>query len=69
MIVATHILGRDFTCARCSMDFKGLEISTEHYVKMKRGDRLGVISGLRFTTPSAYLITQHEYDSNKVCAP
>lgn len=70
MTIETHIFnGPDFLCARCGTDMTGLEINTADYVKMKRGDRIGVINGLRFTPDSAYLIQQPEFDSNKFCAP
>lgn len=36
--------------------------------KMKRGDRVGLISGLRFSEPKAYPI-RSDHDSNKFCLP
>lgn len=69
MTVETHVLDHNFLCARCGTDMTGLEVNTADYVKMKRGDRIGIISGLQFTVDSAYLIQKPEFDSNKFCIP
>lgn len=64
LIVETHIIARDSTCSRCKLDLGQL-------VKFNSrvGDRIGVISGLRYSKPSAYRITKPNYDSNLLCTP
>lgn len=69
MTITTHVIDRDFSCAHCGMDLTGLRIATADYEKMKRGDRIGVITGLRHALDSAYLIQRPEFDTNKFCAP
>lgn len=68
MTIETHVLDRDCVCARCSLDLKPImDFAPEDYTKMKRGDRIGVISGLSIG-PQAYLI-KSDHDSNKLCIP
>jgi len=69
MTVVSHILDHNWLCARCGADMTGLQIPTVDYHKVKRGDRIGVISGLKFAPDSAYLIAQTEFDSNQFCIP
>lgn len=69
MKVETHIL-KGCACARCGIDLaKPASVGNVSLARIRRGDRIGVISGLQFTPDSAYRITKPDFDSNKLCAP
>lgn len=70
MLVVTHVLDHNCLCARCGADLTGpLAVGHVNVSLMKRGDRVGLITGLRFTPDSAYRITIPEFDSNQFCIP
>lgn len=70
MKVESHIVDKDYKCSRCGLDFRQMPALTpQDFSEIVVGNRIGVISGLRFSEPSIYLIRKPENDSNKLCAP
>lgn len=64
--VETHIIGHENKCARCGGDLRKVMIPITT-PKLRRGDRIGVISGLSFLDDSGYVITNPDTDSNQLC--
>lgn len=64
MTVMSHIYNTDRTCARCGTDLSDVLPGNR---RVKKGDRIGVISGLKFSKNSGYLIRKVEFDSNEMC--
>jgi hypothetical protein len=67
MMVESHILDVSGLCSRCGLRLQGLPLHIGF--PFKTGDRFGIITGLKFSPNSAYLVQRPEFDSNALCAP
>lgn len=66
MKIETHIVGRDLRyCERCDLDFLTVNLPLAGFFV---GDHVGVITEMKWSEPSAYLIKKPEHDSNQLCA-
>ena len=66
MKIETHIVGFELRyCERCNLDFLTVNLPLSGFMV---GDHVGVITELKWSEPSAYLIKKPELDSNQLCA-
>lgn len=62
-----HVMQGELVCARCGVEIPQVQNYGEDRLKVSEGDRIGLISGLKFTEDAAYLIQKPEHDSNPMC--
>lgn len=68
MKIESHIVSENGNCARCGTVFPPIHYDVEpERMPIKPGDRIGLINGLKFSDPSAYLIKKVYFDSNRLC--
>jgi hypothetical protein len=66
--ITTHEIQKDRTCVRCRVLIPTI-FRDEVGIDVRVGDHIGIITGLRHSEPSAYLIERRDYDSNLPCQP
>jgi hypothetical protein len=67
MKIVSHLLDINGNCSRCALRLNGLPLHA--IVPAEIGDRIGVISDLKTSENSAYIILKPEHDSNQLCIP
>jgi len=67
MKIETHIIANNGDCARCGVSLPDPQREGNR-VPLFVGDRVGLITGLRWSLDASYVITS-EHDTNPPCKP